>query len=143
MAVITFAFYALVDGSTYLDVGVNTLATLAGMALLVALALSIACFTSVYGAHARDVRFTLGYMLGFWMFLTPVIYPMSEVPESYRTITSLNPLTAPLELFRMGLFGEGMIPTTALVSCFGTIVVIGVVGLWFFNRSEVAALDVV
>jgi len=143
MAAIAFTVYGLADGRMYLDLGVHTLATFAGMALLIALALSIACFTSVYGAQARDVRFTLGYVLGFWMFLSPVIYPMSEVPESYRTLTSLNPATAPIELFRIGLFGEGVIPTTALVSCFVTIAMIGTLGLWFFNRSEVAALDAV
>ena len=143
MAALTFTGYSLADGKMYLDVGINTLATFAGMALLIALALSIGCFTSVYGAQARDVRFTLGYVLGFWMFLSPVIYPMSHVPEAYRTITSLNPVTAPIELFRLGLFGEAVIPTTAYVSCFVTIAVIGSCGLWFFNRSEVAALDVV
>jgi lipopolysaccharide transport system permease protein len=143
MAVLTFTFFGISDGHLYLHLGINTLATFAGMLLLVALALSVACFTSVYGAQARDVRFTLGYAMSFWMFLTPVIYPMSQVPASYRTVTALNPATAPIELFRMGLFGDGQIPTTALISCFGTIAVIGSLGLWFFNRSEIAALDVV
>lgn len=143
IAAIAFVAFGLSDGENYLDLGVNTFATLGGMALLIAISFSIACFTSVYGAQARDVRFTLSYVLGFWMFLSPVIYPMSEVPDSYRTITSLNPATAPIELFRIGLFGDGVVPTTALVSCFVTIAVVGSLGLWFFNRSEVAALDAI
>ena len=143
LAAVAFAGFAVVDATTYLDLGMHTFATLAGIVLLIALALSIACFTSVYGAQARDVRFMLGHVLGFWMFLSPVIYPLSEVPESYRTITSLNPATAPIELFRLGLFGDGVISQTALVSCFATIVVVGGLGLWFFSRSEVAALDAI
>jgi lipopolysaccharide transport system permease protein len=143
LAAIAFAGFAVIDGRMYLDLGLNTFAAPAGAVLLIALALSIACFTSVYAARARDVRFILSHVLGFWMFLSPVVYPLSRVPDSYRVVTSLNPATAPIELFRLGLFGDGVVTTTAMVSCVATIVVIGSLGLWFFNRSEVAALDAI
>jgi hypothetical protein len=50
-------------------------------------------------------------------------------------------MTAPVEMVRLGLFGTGSVPTTALISCLLTIAIIGVPGVWFFNRSEAASLD--
>lgn len=143
IAVIAFAIFAVADGRLYVEVGPNSFAILAGIGLLIAIALSLASITSVYGAQARDVRFGLGYVLTFWMFVSPVIYPMSEVPDAYRTLTSLNPASAPIELFRIGIFGEGTVPETALISCFAFILVVGSYGLWFFNRSEAASLDAI
>jgi lipopolysaccharide transport system permease protein len=141
MATIALLSYLAIDGHFYLVVGVNTLAAFAGMALALLLALSIACFTAPMAVRARDVRFVTGMGLGFWMSLSPVIYPLSTVPASYRTIIELNPMTAPLELFRIGVFNEGHVPMLALASTFVFIAVIGSLGLRFFNRSESRALD--
>jgi hypothetical protein len=52
-------------------------------------------------------------------------------------------MTAPVEMVRLGLLGVGDIPSTALLSCIGAILVLGIPGLWFFSRSEALALDAV
>ena len=112
-----------------------------GCILAVLIATSIGFFTSVYGAQARDVRFALGYFLGFWFFLTPVIYPLSTIPADYRTLASLNPMLAPIEMVKQGLLGTGEITATSLASTSVFILVVGGLGYWFFWRSEAKAVD--
>jgi ABC-type polysaccharide/polyol phosphate export permease len=111
------------------------------MFLELALGISIALWTSVLNARARDVRFTMAFVLGFWFFLTPIIYPLSKVPAAFQTIASLNPMTAPIEMVRIGLFDIGQVPLVAICSTVATILIVGGGGLWFFMRSERLALD--
>ena len=141
IALVAFAYYGLVEGELYLELQAETLLLPAGLLLAVLLALSLACWTSVYGAYARDVRFGMGYALSFWYFLTPVIYPLSAVPENLRTLASLNPMTTPIEMVRLGVFGKGEVLASGLASTGLVILVIGGLGLWFFDRSEARALD--
>lgn len=141
MVLIAVGYYTLVDGAFPLTFGPNTPLIAVGLLAGIALALAIACWTSILGAQARDVRFSIAYILSFWFFLTPVIYPLSEVPAGLETIASLNPMTAPIEMIRLGLFGAGELPLTATLSTVIVTLVVGVPGLWFFNRSEAAALD--
>jgi lipopolysaccharide transport system permease protein len=122
-------------------VGPGLLISVAALVLTFALCAAIGLFTSVYGAQARDVRFSLNYAMGFWYFFTPVLYPLSTVPSSYRTLMELNPMTAPMEMFRNGIFGTGGVPMLGLAATIVTIVVVGSLGLRFFIRSEAAALD--
>lgn len=141
MTALAVAYYVVADDAFHLELGAETAVTLVGLLLAVAVALAMGLWLSIFAAQARDVRFALGYVLSVWFFLTPVIYPLSAVPDRFQGIASLNPLTAPVELVRYGLLGAGEVPTLALAICVGFIAVVGAPGLWFFNRSEAAALD--
>jgi len=141
IAGIAFACYAVADGRLYLELGPATPLALLGLVLLLLMAFSIGVWTSVVATHARDVRFTLRYILGFWQFVTPVVFPLSAVPPGYRTVVVLNPATAPMQMVRRGLLGIGEIPTTSLLVTAGTLILFGAMGLRFFLRSEALALD--
>lgn len=134
-------YYAASDGVLYLELGLGLLAAGAGLVLIVLLGLSVGLWTSVYAVQARDVRFGLSYFLSFWFFLTPVIYPLSTVPEGYRSALAFNPMTAPIELVKGGVLGQGEASALALAVTLGTILVVGGLGLVFFGRSEARALD--
>lgn len=134
-------FYLITDGTTYLHLSPQLLFWPLGLLLCFLLAVSIGLWLSVLGAQARDVRFTLGIALGFWFYVTPVIYPLSNVPEGWQLAASLNPMTAPVELVKLGVFDRGEVPIEAVASCLGAIALIGGLGLRFFFRSETAALD--
>src|SRR5437763_160305 len=99
------------------------------------------CGRASPSARARDVRWSLRYALSFWFLITPVIYPLSQVPSGYRTAAELNPLAAPVELIRYGLLGVGRFPPLAIATSIGSIVVVGGLGLLFFNSREASALD--
>lgn len=141
LTIVMVVYYVAVAGVFHLELGVRTMLTLAGLVLAVGIAFSIGLWLSIFAALARDVRFGLSYVLGVWFFVTPVIYPLSAVPERFQTAASLNPLTAPIEMVRAGLLGVGEVPPVALSVTLVFIGLVGISGLWFFNRSEAAALD--
>ncbi len=100
-------YYRLGDGVWYVNLDASLLrAPLAAM-LVLAFAFSLSLTTSVWQARARDVRFALRYVIGFWLYFTPVIYPLSMVPPDIRWLALLNPLTAPIELFKSGVLPDG------------------------------------
>jgi lipopolysaccharide transport system permease protein len=134
-------FYLVQDGTMYIAFGPGLLLAVAGLLLMIAIAASIGFFTAVYGAMARDVRFALSYALGFWFFLTPVIYPLSAIPENVRWLASLNPMTAPMEMVKVGLLGETEATASAFIMCGLFILIVGGFGLRFFSRAESKALD--
>jgi lipopolysaccharide transport system permease protein len=139
---VAVAGYWLADGVMYVDFEMDLLVALLGLLLMLLLALGIGLWTSVYAAQARDVRFGLGYVLSFWFFLTPVIYPVSAVPDSYRAMVYANPMTAPIEMVKYGILGTSWdVPDKALVVTGVSVLLVGMSGLWFFSRSEAAALD--
>ena len=90
---------------------------------------------------ARDVRFTLNYVLGFWVFLTPVMFSLDSVPPDYRWAFTLNPMTAVVESFKYGVLGIGGIDARQLLSSWGIAVLTLVSGLIFFSRAERNAAD--
>jgi lipopolysaccharide transport system permease protein len=139
--VIALVAYAIADNTFYLELGPESLLALAGALLMAAMALALGLWTSVYGAQARDPRFIVRTVLSFWFYLTPVIYPLSLVPSDLQGVASANPLTAPMEMIHQGLLGDGDIKTSGVIVCIATIVVIGGLGLRFFDKSESLSLD--
>ena len=118
----------------------NTGSAVLGLLLASLLALGITLWTSVPGMQARDVRFTIGYVLGFWLFLTPVLYPLN-VSSKYGWLLALNPMVAPVNAFKHGLLGIGAVPLRDwLISAVETAIVL-VSGLSFFARAEADAAD--
>jgi homopolymeric O-antigen transport system permease protein len=67
---------------------------------------SVAIFTSAINVKYRDIRHALPFAVQLWMFLTPVIYPVSFLPERWRWVLNLNPLSGIIEGFRAAIFGS-------------------------------------
>jgi len=134
-------YYRWTGGTTYLAFDARLLLLPAGLALMALLALAVGLWLAPFSPQARDVRWGLRHALSFWYFLTPVIYPLSAVPEQYKRYAELNPLTAPVEMVRLGIFNVGSVPRVALESCLGATLVLLLGGLWFFGRAESAAVD--
>lgn len=73
--------------------------------LITTLALGMGILFSALNARYRDVRYALPFLLQVWMFISPVIYPSSLVPQEWRWLFILNPLTGIIESYRASLFG--------------------------------------
>lgn len=136
-------YFALVDGTTHLSLGVQTLALPAGLALLALVGLTVGMFLAPIAVHARDVRFALTYGLGLWFFLTPILYPPARVDGFLRLAVEVNPITAPIALVKHGLLGTPLPATTPTLVCLATLSILVPVGLGFFGRSEKAGMDAV
>ena len=142
MLLIVTVGYVFIDDTFYLQITpLHMLAVIGSLALSVSLAGAIALFTSVLGATTRDMRFTLSYITGFWFFLTPVIYPLSQVPERFQALAQVNPMTPVVELFKWGLLDGGHVTAGGLIWTACLIAVIATAGLWFFVRAENFAVD--
>ncbi len=134
-------WYGIRDGHLYLNVGPQLLLALLAVVMAVLLALAISLWTSVPALSARDVRFTLTYVMGFWVFLTPVMYPMSVVPEYWRPWMMLNPMAPIVESFKIGVLGVGTIEAWQLGVSAALILVVLIGGMAFFVRAEADAAD--
>ncbi len=132
-------YYRLTTGVVYLVPAKLGWAVVA-MALAWLLALGISLWTSVPALVARDVRFTLGYVLGFWVFLTPVLYPLN-VPDKYAWLMPLNPMAAIVNAFKYGVLGIDVLNLRDLGIAALLATAVFVSGLWFFGRAEADAAD--
>src|SRR5438105_2193818 len=91
------------------------LVLLPALVVLVALlALGVGLLTSALNVKYRDVGNALPFMIQLWMFASPVIYPASMLPEEWRWLLKLNPLTGIIEGFRFALFGHRGLDWAAL-----------------------------
>jgi len=129
-------FYTARDGHVYLRTDLSLLWAVASLALALLFALAIAFFTSVWGETTRDMRFALGQLLSVWYLLTPVLYPLSQVPPAHRGWMLLNPMAIIVETFKWGLFGIGQFYTTAFAVTAAAVVILLTFGLVYFCRSE-------
>jgi len=111
------------------------------LALLTALAVGL--WVSALNVRYRDVTYTIPFLIQAWMFASPVIYPVSMIPEKYRSLYSLNPMAGVIEGFRWALLGKAN-PDFSVMAV-SVVVVIGVLagGLVFFRRMERTFADIV
>lgn len=91
----------------------------------------------------RDLTFLIAFGVQLLMYATPVIYPISSVPEKYRVWVQYNPLTAIIEAFRYGLLGKGSFSPGDLLYSTSAIIGILLVGIVVFNRVEKNFMDTV
>ena len=99
---------------------------------------------SSLGSTSSDFLALVGFGMSLWMYGTPVVYPMSILPEGIlKKIILLNPVTAPMGMFRYILLGEGSIlPVSIGVSLLFTILVM-LGGIVVFNKVERTFMDTV
>jgi lipopolysaccharide transport system permease protein len=98
---------------------------------------------SALNVRYRDVRYILGFLVQVWLFITPVVYPLSVVAPRWRVLYALNPMTAVVEGFRWSVAG-GAMPDRRLVaaSVIATVVVLAG-GLRYFQKTEETFADVI
>jgi lipopolysaccharide transport system permease protein len=77
------------------------------------------------------------------MYATPVIYPLSQIPEKWRWIAVLNPMTMPVEAIKVMFLGQGTIITAYLALSVGVMIVLLLSGVLVFNKVEKTFVDTV
>ena len=110
--------------------------------LAVMTALGVGLWLSALNVKYRDVRYTINFLIQFWLFATPVAYPSSLVPERWRALYGLNPMAGVVDGFRWALLGKQP-PGAMLAVSVGVVIVILVGGLYYFRRMEQEFADVV
>lgn len=110
--------------------------------LLVLASTSVSIWLAALGAQYRDVRFVTPFFLQTLLFVTPVIYVVSEVPEGLRPFYSLNPLVGVVGGFRAAMLGQGSVPFGSMGVSLLVSLTLGIFGLAYFRRVERAFADI-
>jgi lipopolysaccharide transport system permease protein len=113
------------------------------LALAMLTALGVGLFLSAMNALYRDVRYVVPFLIQFWMFLSPVAYPSSLVPERWRWLYGLNPMAGIIEGFRWSLTGSGEPPSALLAASAAAVVLVVIGGTMYFQKMEGIIADVV
>jgi lipopolysaccharide transport system permease protein len=113
------------------------------VALMAMLGLGSGIIISSITIKYRDLKYLITFGVQLLMYATPIIYPMSALPEKYRMIILLNPMSGIVETFRYSLLGKGVFdPMMLLYSSIATCVIL-LIGLLVFNRAEKNFMDIV
>jgi lipopolysaccharide transport system permease protein len=96
---------------------------------------------SVLTAKYRDFSQITGFLAQALMYATPIIYPISQVPEKYQFWAYLNPMTSVVETFRFALLGKGTFPPEQLLYSLAFASVALLSGMYLFKRTEKRVVD--
>ncbi len=91
----------------------------------------------------RDLSVLVSFGMSLWMYGTPVVYPLSTLTGTLRSVITLNPVTMPVELFRWALLGTGTLDTVSVSCSVIFTAAVFFVGIILFNRVERTFMDIV
>ena len=121
-------------------VGVACLPLFLLLAMLAAFASGL--WLSALSVRYRDVQHLLPFLTQIWMYMTPVAYTATLVPERYRVLYALNPMVSVVNGFRWALLGREAPAWPTMAASAGVTVLIMVGGLYFFRRTERSLADI-
>jgi lipopolysaccharide transport system permease protein len=128
-------YYSIVPGWAMLTLPLFTMLALAA-------ALAVGLWLSALNVKYRDVRYTIPFLAQLWLFVTPVAYSSSLVPEKWQSIYGINPMAGVVDGFRWALLGKTPPGPMLLVSVAATaLLLLG--GLFYFRRMEKTFADIV
>lgn len=92
----------------------------------------------------RDLAILVNFGVQLLMYITPIVYPISQLGDGLmKTLLWINPVTAPVEVFRYAILGQGTIAPVYLTVSWGVTLVIVALGIMIFNRVEKTFMDTV
>lgn len=110
--------------------------------LAVMTALAVGLWSATWIVHYHDVAEVLGYLLRGWMYATPVVYAVSMIPERWRGVYRLNPMTNVIEGFRWALLKTGTPPDGFFWLSVLLVAPLLISGAYYFRRTERTIVDI-
>lgn len=108
-----------------------------------ALALGFGIIISSLTTKYKDLVILVTFGIQLWMYATPVVYPISQIPVKLQGIMLLNPVAPIVETFRYAFLGAGELPVMHLLISAGTTIIVLFVGMILFNRIEKTFMDTI
>lgn len=135
-------FYYKLTGN---NVHINSFALLTPVLLILmaGIGMGFGMIVSSLTTKYRDLQFLMGFIIQLWMYATPIIYPLSFVPEPYRSMLKWNPIAPIVESFKFGFFGVGTFDWFGLVYSTVFMMVLLFFGTVIFNRTERNFMDTI
>jgi lipopolysaccharide transport system permease protein len=91
----------------------------------------------------RDLTQLVGFGVQLWMYATPIVYPMSMIPESWRWLVALNPMSPVIEIFKYSFLGNGIVEMHYWAVSLCVTAIVFIFGVILFNRVEKSFMDTV
>ena len=147
VAFVDFLFATIVFAGLFfyyeIPVTVNLLWAIPLLALQTALILGIVFWVSSLVVRFRDLRFVVPLGIQLWMYASPIIYPMSVVPEKVRPFYQLNPMAGLIESYREAVLRGGTPDAEPLLAAALVSVLLLFSGYRFFKKSEAEFADII
>jgi lipopolysaccharide transport system permease protein len=136
-----FWFYYLAQGTIHPNAYIALLPLL--VLLMGGMALGVGIIISSLTTKYRDLSYFIGFGITLIMYATPVIYPVSAIPEMYKPFVIYNPIAPIIETFRYGFTGSGYFSWNGLIYSSVFTVVVLLIGTVLFNKIERTFMDTV
>ncbi len=111
--------------------------------MMAGLGLGFGIIISSMTTKYRDLLHLVKFGVQLWMYATPIIYPLSEIPEKYKPYVIANPMTPVIETFKTAMLGVGEVNYMHLLYSLGFTVGILAIGIIVFNKVEKNFMDTV
>ena len=113
------------------------------MLAMLFLVVGVSMLLAAVNVRYRDVKYTIPFLVQLWLFVTPIIYPPSFVPERFRGLLSLNPMFGIVEGFRACLFPLRAVDLGLVATSLCVTVLLFVLGAYYFNRTQREFSDII
>jgi homopolymeric O-antigen transport system permease protein len=139
------SFLLLIGMMTFYGLGISWTVLALPFFLLLALstALAVGLWLSALNVRYRDVGHTIPFLMQVWMYASPIVYPVSVIPEKYRFLYSLNPMAGVIEGFRWALLGKQSPDFGVMAISVAVVLLLISGGVVFFRNMEKTFADVV
>jgi lipopolysaccharide transport system permease protein len=139
------AFVVLLGLMAWYGIHVTPAVLLLPVFLLLALtsAMAVGLWLSALNVQYRDIRYVVPFLTQFWMYATPIAYSSELIPEQWRWLYSLNPMTGVVEGFRWAILGKSNLDLLSLGISAAVVVALLIGGLYYFKRMEASFADVI
>tara|TARA_E500000178_G_C16538419_1_gene537663 strand:- start:18 stop:608 length:591 start_codon:yes stop_codon:yes gene_type:complete len=138
-----FFYLYLYDSPIEKLLSINFLLIILVLFLTAILSLGVGIFIASVTIKYRDLTLMINFGVQLWMFASPIIYPVSIIPEKYKIYLSINPMTTILEIFRYIFFNTFSLSIIHIVVSISVIILFFIVGALNFNRVEKNFVDTV
>jgi lipopolysaccharide transport system permease protein len=142
LLVCMFLYFILFKGYAFSGTGYLLLYPVM-VVLMAAQGLGLGMIISALTTKYRDLSFLISFGVTLFMYATPVIYPMSKVPEKFRGILELNPMSPIIEGMRLGLLGKGDFTPASLIYSAAITAILLLSGTIIFTKVEKNFVDTI
>ena len=141
---IGFCFYYISVGNNHIAPSIKTILIIPILIIQMALlGQGIGMIVSSFTVKYRDLNYIVSFGTQLMMYLSPIIYPLSSVPEKYKIVIMMNPMTSIIEGFRQALVGKGSLDFYTFIYSFLFTTFIFFIGLLIFNKFEKNFIDTI
>jgi lipopolysaccharide transport system permease protein len=105
--------------------------------------LALGLWLTALNVKYRDIGQAMPFLVQIWMWMSPVVYPGSRVPEAWQAFYAMNPMVGVIEGFRWSIIGSEPPDWTMVSISFGAVIVLLVTGLFYFRKTETTFADII